>query len=402
MEKFFVKLKKERIEIEKRTFLLLLNIPPVQEYVAYQNAISNNEISLVDLKDLAEKADVPYPLFFAPLNKVIVQIKDKDKELYQKLPSRQEILLGFRGKMKSGDIELIVKDLARKQEFLKKRILISSTENDFVGSVAKNIAKGISDKKIAEEIREYFDLDLKELRKMSKNDVLDYLTKKSENKNILISYSSYTYMPQEISKGLYLSGFCVKDKKFPYIFINTRDGDEKPIILETSGRQIFTLLSMLVCIGMNKFVLSTKKGQSKDPSRKKIFSIVAEILVPKEDVENLTIRSLDDLKEQAQLFKVTPSMLLMRLRELKLIKKEVADAYSFKLDQEIKAMEAKKVYRQPKQVTGYGKYNGERFSREVVSAYKSRKISLDETKNILFRKGKMDINLLNEYAKKFN
>lgn len=401
MNTLCVTIKKEKVEIDKKVFLSLLSMSPVQEYAAFQNAVKDNLISFVALKDLAEKADVPYPLFFAPLDKVIVQLEDKDKELYQKLPSKEEVQLGFRGKMKSGDIELVVKDLGRKQEFFKKRILPNSPDNDFIGSIARRIALGSTNEDIAEYFKIYFQIDLVELRKMSKDNVLSYLFKKAEKKNILISLSSYNYMPQEISKDLYLSGFCVKDKKFPYIFINTRDGDENPIILETSGRQIFTLLSMLVCIGMNKFVLSNKKGQSKDPAHKKMFAIVGEILIPREDLVGVVITNLDELKKYAQFFKVTPSMLLVRLSELRLIKKDIADSYSKRLRQEIKKAESKNHPRQPKQTTGYGKYNGEKFSKEVMAAYKSNKISAYETKNILFRKGKMDSNLLREYGEKF-
>ena len=172
MDKFFIKIKTEKVEINKKVFLSLLNISHVKEYSSYKNAITDNEISLSHLKDLSEKADTPYPLFFAPLNIVNKQIKDKENELDQKLPSKKEIRLAFRGKMKSNDIELIVKDLARKQEFLK-RILPMTPENSFVGSVSHKIIMGVSNKDIAKNIRDYFKIDLNHIRNMPKDDVLN-------------------------------------------------------------------------------------------------------------------------------------------------------------------------------------------------------------------------------------
>lgn len=401
MDNFFVKIKKEKVMIDKRVFIKLFDISYVQEYISYKKAIIENEINFIDLRELAEKADIPYPLFFAPLNKINNQIKDKEKELNQKLPSKKEIRVAFRGKMRVQDIELIVKDLARKQEFIK-RILPLTKDNGLVGSISLMINKGLSNEVIAKNIRDYFKIDLNEIRTMSKDDALNHLFKKAEAKNILISLSSYHFMPQEISKSLYLSGFCVKDKKFPYIFINTRDGDENPIILETSGRQIFTLLAMIVSIGMNKFILSMKEGPIKNPTNKIIYSIVGEILIPKKDIINIKINNIDDVKEQAKFFKVTPSMLVVRLKELSILRKDQADFYSDILRKEIKVSEAKrKHYNAPKPVTGFGKYNGERFSREVIYAQKVKKVSLFEARNILFRKGKMDNVLFNEYANKF-
>lgn len=400
MNNFLVKIGRNGIMTDKRSFLALLDLSPIKQYVSYQNAIATNEIKFSDLKDLATKANVPYPLFFATKNIVDVHIKDKERNLFEKLPSKLEMQLNSRGKMKLEDIELIVKDLGRKQEFLKNRILTAAKDNSFVGYIAKKAKQKVSNDELAEDIRKYLNIDLSVLRKMSKDDVLQYLTDKSEAQGILISFSSYDYMPQNIDKELGVSGFCVKDKKFPYVFINTRDGDDNPKILETSGRQIFTLVAMLVCIAMNKFVFSTKSGQTKSNETRKIFSIVGNLLIPKVDAESISVSSLDDLKDGARLFKVTPSMLLVRLRELNLIDKSTADSFRETLREEIKKASSSP-RRRPLQITGYSKYNGTLFSREVIRAHAWKRISTEEVKNILFRKGKMDTNLFQEYSDKF-
>ena len=400
MNDFFVKIGKEKIKTDKRVFLVLLDLSPIKQYVAYQNAVLSSEIKFSDLKELATKADIPYPLFFATKEVIDVHIKDKEKNLFEKLPSKSEMQLNSRGKMKLEDIELIVKDLGRKQEFLKTRILPATNDNSFVGFVAKKAKEKVANSELADDIRKYLNIDLSVMRKMSKGDVLQYLCDKSEDKGVLVSFSSYDFMPQNIDKELGVSGFCVKDKKFPYIFINTRDGDDDPKILETAGRQIFTLVAMLVCIAMNKFIFSTKKGHTKSDETKKIYSIVGELLIPREDAEGIDVSTLEDLKEGARLFKVTPSMLLVRLRELRLIDKPTADRFRESLREEIKKASSNPKHR-PLQITGYSKYNGTRFSREVVRAHAGRKISTEEVRNILFRKGKMDQNLFQEYSDRF-
>ncbi len=400
MDDFFVKVKKEKVKIDKEVFLSLFDLVPIKKYVAYKNALASNEITLADLKNLAQKADIPYPLFFAPKNTIDLQIKDKDKNLFEKLPGKDELRLGARGSIKVGDIEIIAKDLGRKQELFKKRVLPNEDDNEFIGCIAKKAKESVSTEILAKEIREFLEIDLNHMRRISKDDVLSYLSGKAENKNIFVSFSSHNYMPQKIDKDSGLSGICIKDKKFPYIFINTRDGDKKPKILETSGRQIFTVVSMLVCIAMNKFFISIKTGRLKDASLRQVFLITSEILIPKQDLVGIQIGTLEELKEEAKSFRVTPSMLLSRLRELQLIKKPLADMFRQQLSKELAAMKPKSL-RQPLPINGYKKYNGERFSREIIRAYDARKISLIEAKNILFRKGRMGGNLFQEYKKKF-
>jgi Zn-dependent peptidase ImmA (M78 family) len=401
MEQFFVKLNKEKIPIDKQVLEDLLDLSPIKEYKAYINAIADNEISFENLKALSVKAGIPYPLFFAPRKVCDIQIKDKDKNLYEKIPSKEEIKLTCRGNTEVRDVELIVKDLGRKQEFLKKRVLIKAPDNPFIGSIAIKLKSDIPIEAIAKEIREYFEIDLAFLRSIPKNKVLIYLCSCIEKKGILISFSSHNYMPQNLDRELQLSGICIKDRKFPYIFINTRDGDDKPKIIESDGRQIFTLLSMLTCIAMGKFVLSTKTGRAKNDLGKIAYSIAGEILIPRKHLTEIQIATLDDLKEKAHFYKVTPSMLLYRLKDYKKIDPKIAEAFWIQLHIETKKLEPKHKHA-PLPVTGYSKYNGERFSKEIIKALAIDLISPLEVKNILFRRGKkMDVGLLSQYSKKY-
>lgn len=401
MEKMYVKTDKQKTEISKSTFEKLLDFPWIKDLKCYKVAEILNQISLANLKNLAIRADVPYPLFFAPESIVNLHITDNQKRLEARIPTKDEITLSSRGSFKGEDIELLAKDLGRKQFFLGNRILKLNQKNTFVGCIADKVKKNFSNEEIANILRDKLSIDLKVLRRGSKEKVLEYFVEKVENLDILVSFSSHNYMPQKIGKNVLMSGICIKDNKFPYIFINTRDGDDDPRILETPGRQVFTLVSMVVCVAMNKFVFSNIRGKQKDLAQKKLFSIAGEILIPKVDLKDIKIISLDDVETYAGFFKVTPSMLLFRLDELNMLDKKAINQFREMLSDKLKKAERKGSKRSPLPINGYSKYNGSRFSKEVVRAYKKKIISQEEVGNVLFRKGKINQTLFQNYIQKF-
>jgi len=401
MDFIYVKVDRKKVGIDRSCFVDLLDTSSIKELSSYQLALTENEIMLADLKNLAQKAGVPYPLFFAPKEILQVQLKDYRHNIYSKIAGKDEIRLSTRGKFQVEDVRLILNDLSRKQEFLKNRLLTNEKPNTFVGRVVKHIKENRSSKEIAEAIRQRLGIDLSYMRRLSKGKVLDYICNCAEAVGIFVSFSSYNYMPQNINKEVELSGICLKDKKFPFVFINTRDGDENPKILETSGRQIFTLVSMVTCVAMNRFILSIKTDKKGEGVNKTVFQIVGELLIPAEDAQNLKITNLEELKTYSEIFKVTPSMLLMRLRELNRMDASLGEHLQQKLSDEVKGKQVGP-RRQPRPVDAYAKYNGTRFSKEVVRAYASHKITQEEFKNVLFRRGKMEQGLIDNYSKKFN
>jgi Zn-dependent peptidase ImmA (M78 family) len=391
--------RKNETTINKDVFVALFNIPHIKDYKEYNNAIDTNLITFKNLKDLAVKAGVPYPLLFALKDVVSYQIDNKNKNIYDKISTKEEIRLSSRGKMEINDIELIIKDIGRKQEFLKNRLFANHLDNTFIGCIAKKLKQNGSVITLAEHISQQLGIDLLYLRSINKERVLEYLTNCFEAKGIFVSFSSYNYMPQNISPVIELSGVCIKDKKFPFIFINTRDGDDKPKILESSGRQIFTLLTMISCVAMNQFVLSSKAGKLKEDPIKIAYAIAAELIIPQRDLTETHIENLEQLKEKAHYFRITPSMLLYRLEKNKNISKDLTAQLRKLLIKEVKEAAPTK-RRAPSPATGYTKYNGRRFSKEVIKAFNSNKITQLELNNILFRSGKFNNKLFDAYLKK--
>lgn len=396
-----VKIGQEFVEIDKSVFEDLLDLTPIKEYKDYNDAIEKKEITLSKLKSIAQKAGVPYPLFFASTRISKIQLNYKDKNIFEKMPKKDEIRIGARGGLMMKDISMIIQDLGRKQEFLKRRVLQKAKANDFMGSLVKRIKNADSTSNIANELRKKFLIDLPYLRTLTKGNVLNYLRTCIEKQGILVSFSSHNYMPQNLDRELEVSGLCIKDAKFPYIFINTRDGDDNPKIIESDGRQIFTLLSMLVCVGMNEFILSAKSEKSGNRIAKKAFEIASEIIIPHTDLSNISIIDLDNLREKAHYFQVTPSMLLYQLERHRKISAEQIEQFRIQLAIDLKKIEPKH-RRAPLPVTGYSKYNGDRFSREVIRAHMLNQVSQLEVRNILFRRGKkMDDKVWSKYMQKF-
>jgi len=394
-----VRLQNETIDIDKRVFLMLLDMSPIKEYAAYQRAVSADDITFTDLKKLAVYADVPYPLFFAPIDKVRAQMKDFNQHIYDRIPDKKEWRLHSRGRLGVSDVRLLLKDLSRKQLFLNHRVLHGQPNNPFVGLIAADVKKKQTTAQLAKTLRDHLDIDLNTLRSKSKENVVVYLSEQLELHNILVSFSSHNYMPQKL-KGVEMSGICLKDKKFPVIFINTKDGEEDPKIIEPAGRQTFTLVAMLVSLSMDHFVFSSKTKESKAPYLKVVYATVGEFLIPRADIIGDTVSTLGELKQLSDRFKVTPSMCLYRLVELGVIAKPLSERFKQQLKDEVRGSSGHA--RQPLPVNGYAKYNGVKFSTEVLRAEQAGRITPEEARNVLFRKGKrMDPNLKRDYQAKF-
>ncbi len=398
-ETLTVSLQDGNVLIDKKVFLALL-VGHVREYVDYKNALSSGAITFAQLKELAFKADVPYPLFFASLDQVRLQLKDYNHHIYSRIPDKKEFSLHSRGRLRVEDIKLIVKDISRKQIFLSRYVLPQTADNPFIGLIAKAVKDKKSTVSIAKTLRDHLGVDLAVMRRGSKDKVVAYLVTCAEQNNIFVSFSSRNYMPQRLT-GLDMSGLCIKDAKFPFIFINTKDGEDNPRVIEPVGRQTFTLVAMLVSIAMNKFIFNSKTKDSKAPHLNEVYSIAGEFLIPVNDIAGETAQTTDDLRMLANRFKVTPSMCLSRLLELKQIDPFLATELRKRLKAELLRQQG--TPRSVGEVTGYAKYNGNRFSREILIAERSRVITSEQMHNILFRKGKrVSHKLLREYKNRFN
>lgn len=73
----------EPVPIDRSVFVDLLENSVVNGRVPYINALEKSKIQYSDLLDLARKAEVPHPLFFAPPAVAQAQLRTKTAKLLQ-------------------------------------------------------------------------------------------------------------------------------------------------------------------------------------------------------------------------------------------------------------------------------------------------------------------------------
>ena len=109
----------DSVPIDHDVFVVLLENSVASEYVDYQRALDKGSIKFEKLVWLARKGEIPYSLFFAPIDLVRAQVATKTRKLLEGI-SKDTFSVNSRETVELRRIELIVKDLLRKQALLKQ------------------------------------------------------------------------------------------------------------------------------------------------------------------------------------------------------------------------------------------------------------------------------------------
>jgi hypothetical protein len=358
-----------RTPIGKAVFTALLDNSVASTYAAYGKALESSSIDFTDLVFLARKGEIPYVLFFAPLQFVEEQIKAKTDKLLSGL-TKDTFSVNSRDRVDLRDIELIVKDLLRKQELLKKNDK-TLTPNKIVGLLGK---PGRSVEEDAAKLMNALGLSHDLIRSArKKEDALELLIGRLEANQILVSRSVNNFMPQRIT-GVKFSGMTIKDAKVPYIFLS---GGEHGDYQEPAGRMVFTLALMSVLVARKIFAPVAYDGSNAGSDVGREYDIVGAMLMPIQELRGTSFGSLDDVKTAADNFKVTPSAMAVRAMRLGLIMPEHAASHLKELRREY-SQRAKTQARQPKAVNAVRKYNGREFSRRMIDVLDAGQMSSKE------------------------
>lgn len=355
--------------IEERVFAALLDNSIASTYAAYEKAVKSSSIDFADLVRLARKGEVPYVLFFAPLLVVEAQIRTKTEKLLDGL-TKETFSINSRDRVELRDIELIVKDLLRKQELLKQKDKML-TPNTIVGLLGK---PGSSIEADAAKLMEALELSHGSIPSArTKEAALDLLIARLETRQVLVSRSVNNFMPQRIT-GVKFSGMTIKDAKVPYIFLSGGDhGDYQ----EPAGRMIFTLALMSVLVARKIFAPVSYDGSSTGSDVGREYDIVGEMLMPKQALHGTSFGSLTDVKASADAFKVTPSAMTVRAMRIGMLTPAAASVHLQELRREYTERK-KPPARQPKPVNAVRTYNGREFSRRMIDALDAGQISPGE------------------------
>lgn len=359
----------QRIPLDEAVFVALLENSVARTYAAYGKAVQTKSISFSELVDLARHGEIPYALFFAPLTLVEAQINANTSKLLSGL-SKDTFSVNSRTEVNLRDVELIVKDLLRKQELLKKHD-DTLVKNKIVGLLRKP-----GDSVEADATRLMTALGLTHEAMCSagtKAKALEHLVDRLEANQVLVSQSVNNFMPQRLV-GVDCSGMTIRDAKVPYIFLAGGDfGDYQ----EPVGRRIFTLTLMSVLIARRIFAPVTYDGNSIGSDHGREYDIVGEILMPRGVLLDMRLTCVDEIKDAADVFKVTPSAVAVRAMRIGMLDWHEAASHLAELAQEF-SRRVKPQSRQPRPVNAIRKYNGREFSVRMIGALDAGKISAGE------------------------
>lgn len=362
--------------IDREVFEALFEQSVVRSYAKVTNALETGSISFKDLVGHARKAEIPYPLFFAPRDVVFEQLRIKRERLLQGFSAKREFSMNSRHHVDLAQVELIVKNLQFKQDWMKKDKTLG--RNPIVGMLRKSRAPIAED---AAKLMAALDLDPKELRGMKKKgDALNLLVEKLEGKNILIAQSVQDLMPQRLPEGKIFSGMTVKDTKLPFIFLASGDEGEA---FEPIGRRIFTLTLMAVLVARGRFATVTYDGHTTEENSNREYWLTAEILMPEADIRCLNLDNLDAIRAASDVFKVTPSAVVMRAQRLRLLTRIEAETYLNDLKDAFDKIE-KTPRNRMLPMNALRKYNGHECSRRMLAHYDAGTIKTGDFCRVMF------------------
>lgn len=308
------------VQIDEAVFRTLLDNSVAGTYVDYEKTLASGSIHFTSLVRLARKGEIPYPLFFAPLPLVQAQVSAKTAKLLAGV-SKETFQIGTREKVELRDVELIVKDLIRKQELLKRHD-DSLTKNKIVGLLHKPGAAPEAD---ADRLMSAIGLAHENMRACKKKaDALALMIARLEASQILVAQSVQNYMPQRLVGTVCFSGMTIRDSKVPYVFLAGGDHGDKQ---EPVGRTVFTLALMTVLIARRVFKPVTWDNQSISTDLGYEYDVAGAMLMPSARMKGLDLSTLDGIRAAAEEFKVTPSAAAVRAMRLGLVTGETAQHY---------------------------------------------------------------------------
>jgi hypothetical protein len=315
------------VPVEREVFVTLFENSVVNDRADVRKALASGRMTYEKFVKMSRTADIPYPLFFAPLPVVQEQLRIKTHKLMSGF-TKDSFSMNSRNRLHLADVELIVKDLIRKQQLLKADPTLH--KNAVVGLIRRP-GRTVADD--SAKLMNALEISRADIRKYKpKARAVDVIVEKLEAQQVLVSRSAKDHMPQRLPARAKFSGMTIKDAKVPYIFLASGDEGEH---LEPAGRKVFTLTLLSVLLARGTFAPVTYDGHTNDTTAPREYEVTAEILMPELEVRSeADFGSLDAIKDYAEICKVTPSAVVMRGRRLGILNHDTSKNYLVELAQE--------------------------------------------------------------------
>lgn len=386
----FINVKRNRaviFRIDKEVFILLVENTIMHRSKDYLYALESEDIRFRDFIELSRKGEIPYPLFFLEIQFVKRIVEEYKKKVFFGV-SKDQLSISTRGDLVLADISLILKDITRKQNFIKKSVLNDNAISGKYNRTTKSIVSQAS------EIRELLGYNIGVVEKLNKEKTFSLLDKGLADQNVYISIYVHNYSPQTIANALQFSGVAINDKKCPFLFIKAGDNDSS---IELWGRRLFTAALLLSCLLHNDCRPVTMDSRCGALINNDHYLFAEEFLMPTIIFQNETCSSIDELYSLSCKYSVSPSAILMRLFRLDKVKLEEKDRYFDILQKSWSEIIANKQHgKKISAETAIKRYNNRAFVEFVIRKHAVKDISLREARNLLcYQKGeKVDLEAL--------
>ena len=318
-------------------FKITLRYTTEFETKPYDEILKNKTVTLPKFRELYTRAKVPYSIVFMSKNDIKSQIDDYIKKTFAGVDMNRQYSIASHGTIQISAISIMLRHIAALQSEISKSI---SDRNSLCGIFLKPEYKRMSVKDKACIAREELDINTDRIKStQGKKEAFLYLEKQLNQRNIFISTYDHRLCAQTIQIEDF-AGIFINHKKAPYIFI--RASDDKGII-DPWGRKnliLMLMLGMLLHKNNKPVMLNTKHNSDIND---KAYQFAEEILMPREDFsECVHIKDLVDIKKVSELYKVSPSAVIMRCYRLKLISNKQKESLLDECNKEFEKIRSKK------------------------------------------------------------
>jgi hypothetical protein len=318
-------------------FKITLQYTTVFDTKPYNEILKNKRVQLSKFRELYIKAKVPYPVVFMSKNDIESQIDDYIKKTFAGVDMNRQYSIASHGTVDISEISIMLRHIAALQSEVSKSI---PDRNNLCGIFLKQKYKSMSVKDKARIAREKLDIDINKIKSIQgKKEAFLYLERQLNKHNIFISMYDHRLCAQTIQIEDF-AGIFINHKKAPYIFI--RASDDKGMI-DPWGRKnliLMLMLGMLLHKNNKPVMLNTKHNSDINDEA---YQFAEEILMPQEDFSECAhIKDLVDIKKVSELYKVSPSAVIMRCYRLKLISNKQKESLLRECNEEFEKIRSKK------------------------------------------------------------
>lgn len=391
------KLSVEIDDIVVERILGLYSEEKLHERPFFKDALDGKLSEYKDFRLECDKIIVPWQLFFLEPNSLETQISHIEEQRSHKISKK---FLAKRKGLGGVTSMRIVDRLIRLQNYTIQNT--SYQENEFCGSLQK-----MDTSHAVQKMRQNFELSLREFREKSTNETaLKYLINQLEKRQINVARGVLTnkILPNSkvVQNDLYknTSGFAIKDIRIPFLFLPSETNLD-----EADSRQIYTLLYLLVVVGLDQYDYAIEKDFTTKIIKgakqvRRIHSIVSEFLLPRRENTEIDVRLLNESKrnELSKRYKISPTALITILRTRKIID---AEKYEELLpEKSVINQKSKSPMRTPKISTSVRKFCGLQSYSALNSGIRNGVLPSTQAQYLIF--GTINKKKYKEYLQELN